>query len=92
MKVKETIWRVVGITGVSALLLSMISFIDKREVGYRVDDIEVDIENTYENFFIDEEDVMSLILENKGDTVLGDAYGRVSLKEIERRVDCQRKY
>lgn len=87
MKVKETIWRVVGITGVSALLLSMISFIDKREVGYRVDDIEVDIENTYENFFIDEEDVMSLILENKGDTVLGDAYGRVSLKEIERRVE-----
>tara|TARA_A100000171_G_C2114118_1_gene136809 strand:- start:110 stop:877 length:768 start_codon:yes stop_codon:yes gene_type:complete len=87
MKVKETIWRVVGITGVSVLLLSMISFIDKREVGYRVDDIEVDIENTYENFFIDEEDVMSLILENKGDTVLGDAYGRVSLKEIERRVE-----
>ena len=79
MKVKETIWRVVGITGVSVLLLSMISFIDKREVGYRVDDIEVDIENTYENFFIDEEDVMSLILENKGDTVLGDSYGRVSL-------------
>tara|TARA_R110000796_G_scaffold231631_1_gene349574 strand:- start:9771 stop:10538 length:768 start_codon:yes stop_codon:yes gene_type:complete len=87
MKVKETIWRVVGITGVSVLLLSMISFIDKREVGYRVDDIEVDIENTYENFFIDEEDVMSLILENKGDTVLGDSYGRVSLKEIERRVE-----
>lgn len=87
MKTKETIWRAIGISGACVLLLSMISFIDKKELGYRVDDIEVDIENTYKNFFIDEEDVMSLILENKGDTVLGDAYGRVSLKEIERRVE-----
>ena len=87
MRAKETIWRVVGITVASVLLLSMISFIDKRELGYRIDDIEVDIVNTFENFFIDEEDVMSLIFENKGDTVLGDAYGRVSLKEIEQRVE-----
>ncbi|MGW8121357.1 cell division protein FtsQ/DivIB [Roseivirga echinicomitans] len=87
MKTKETIWRVVGVVGASVLLLSMISFIDKKELGYSVADIEVNIENTYKNFFIDEEDVMSLILENKGDTVLGDAYGRVSLKEIERRVE-----
>jgi cell division protein FtsQ len=65
----------------------MISFIDKREVGYKVDDIEVKIENTYENFFIDEDDVMSLIIEHKGDTMLGDAMGRVNLKEIEARIE-----
>lgn len=87
MKSKETIWRIVGIVGSSIILLSMISFIDKREVGYRVDDIEVKIENTYENFFIDEDDVLSLVVQQKGDSILGDAQGRVSLKEIEARIE-----
>lgn len=87
MKSKETIWRIIGIIGSCLILLSMISFIDKREVGYRVDDIEVKIENTYENFFIDEDDVMSLVIEHKGDTMLGDAMGRVNLKEIEARIE-----
>lgn len=87
MKSKETIWRIIGIIGSCLILLSMISFIDKREVGYKVDDIEVKIENTYENFFIDEDDVMSLIIEHKGDTMLGDAMGRVNLKEIEARIE-----
>ena len=87
MRSKGTVWRVIGIAGGSLLLISLISFVNKTEVGYRTDDIEVNIENVYENFFIDEDDVMSLILENSGDTILGDAYGRVSLKEIERRVE-----
>uniref|UniRef100_UPI0040482B21 cell division protein FtsQ/DivIB n=2 Tax=Roseivirga sp. TaxID=1964215 RepID=UPI0040482B21 len=87
MKSKETIWRIIGIIGSCLILLSMISFIDKREVGYKVDDIEVKIENTFENFFIDEDDVMSLVIEHKGDTMLGDAMGRVNLKEIEARIE-----
>ncbi|MFT6826915.1 MAG: cell division protein FtsQ [Roseivirga sp.] len=87
MKSKETIWRIIGIIGSCLILLSMISFIDKREVGYKVGDIEVKIENTYENFFIDEDDVMSLVIEHKGDTMLGDAMGRVNLKEIEARIE-----
>jgi cell division protein FtsQ len=87
MKSKETIWRIIGIIGSCLILLSMISFIDKREVGYKVDDIEVKIENTYENFFIDEDDVMSLVIEHKGDSMLGDAMGRVNLKEIEARIE-----
>ena len=51
----------------------MASTIDKRTIGYRVDEIDVEIENAYENFFIDESDVMALVMKNEGDSVLGDA-------------------
>lgn len=87
MRSKETIWRIIGIIGSIIILFSMISSIDKRDVGYNIDDIEVRIENTYENFFIDAEDVMALIVEHKGDTILGDDMGRVNLKEIEARIE-----
>jgi cell division protein FtsQ len=87
MRSKETVWRVIGIIGSIIILFSMISFIDKRDVGYKLEDIEVRIENTFENFFIDEEDVMALVIQHKGDSILGDAMGRVNLKEIEARVE-----
>ena len=47
------------------MLLSAVlnaSTIDKRTIGYRVDEIDVEIENAYENFFIDESDVMALVM------------------------------
>lgn len=87
MKTRETIMRIAGIIGGCIVIFLMISSVDKREIGYRMDDIDVEIENAYENFFIDEADVMSLIMENEGDSVLGDRYGRVSLKAIEQRIE-----
>ena len=87
MKTRETVLRVIGIIGGCVVIFLMISFVEKREVGYRMDDIDVEIENAYENFFIDETDVMSLIMENEGDSILGDRYGRVSLKAIEQRIE-----
>ncbi|OEJ99508.1 cell division protein FtsQ/DivIB [Roseivirga misakiensis] len=87
MKTRETILRVAGIIGGSVIIFLMISFVEKRELGYRIEDIDVEIENAFENFFIDEADVMSLIMENEGDSILGDQYGRVSLRAIESRIE-----
>ncbi len=87
MKAKETVLRVVGIIGGCVALFLMISFVEKRDLGYRIDDIDVEIENAFENFFVDEDDVMSLIMENEGDSILGDKFGRVSLKAIESRIE-----
>lgn len=87
MKNKQVIARIGIVIGSCLMLFLMISFVEKRDIGYRVDDINVEIENAYENFFIDETDVMDLIMENEGDSILGDKFGRVSLKEIERRIE-----
>ncbi len=72
---------------VLAVLFVTIGFVEKREVGYRIDDISVEIENRFENFFVDERDVLALIMENEGDSILGDHFGRVNLKEIEQRIE-----
>ncbi len=87
MKAKETFLRIAGIIGGCVALFLMISFVEKRDIGYRIDDIDVEIENAFENFFVDEDDVMSLIMENEGDSILGDKFGRVSLKAIESRIE-----
>ncbi len=87
MKAKETFLRIAGIIGGCVVLFLMISFVEKRELGYRIADIDVEIENAFENFFVDEDDVLSLIMENEGDSILGDQFGRVSLKAIERRIE-----
>ena len=63
------------------------SFIEKKEAGYRIDEIAVNIENRFENFFVDEDDVMALIMEHEGDSILGDRFGKVNLKEIEGRIE-----
>ncbi len=87
MKLSKRTYSVVLSVLVIAVLFITIGFVEKREIGYRVDDISVKIENRFENFFVDEEDVMALIMESEGDSILGDAYGRVSLKEVERRIE-----
>lgn len=87
MKKRETIFRVLGIVAGVVTLVLLVSFSPKNFMGYRVEDIDVEIENAFENFFIDEEDVLELIMSNEGDSILGDAMGRVSLKEVESRIE-----
>ena len=87
MRRKDIFFRVIGIIGGFLVLFLMASTIDKRTIGYRVDEIDVEIENAYENFFIDESDVMALVMKNEGDSILGDQFGRVSLKKVEARIE-----
>lgn len=87
MTKREGLIRVLRLAGGLVVLFFLVSFAPNTETGYRIDDIEVEIENAYENFFIDEEDVMALIMQNEGDSILGDAYGRVDLNLIEDRIE-----
>ena len=87
MKIGKKTYRTLMSAITITLLFISIGFVEKKEVGYHVEDISVEIENRFENFFVDEMDVMSLIMENEGDSVLGDKYGRVNLKKIEQRIE-----
>jgi len=70
-----------------AVLFLSVSYAPNTTPGYHIDDIDVEIENAYENFFIDEDDVLSLVMQDEGDSVLGDTYGRVDLKQVEERIE-----
>jgi cell division protein FtsQ len=87
MKTKENVLRVLGIIAGCALLVILASSVEKRDFGYRVEEINVEIENAFENFFVDESDVMELIMQNESDSILGDGFTPVSLKEVEERIE-----
>jgi cell division protein FtsQ len=87
MRIGKKIYGVVVSLIILVLAFVSIGFVTKNNVGYRMDDISVSIENRFENFFVDEDDVMALIMENEGDSILGDHFGAVNLKEIEERIE-----
>jgi len=89
MKVNSKTFRAVTLTLVLATAATSIGFVVKRDVvGYHMEDISVEIENRSENYFIDEEDVMGLLMMGEKDSILGDKYGRIDLKEIEDRIEA----
>lgn len=87
MRKKEVILRVLGIVTGCAVLVILATSVESRDMGYHIDEIEVEIENAFENFFVDEDDVMDLIMLNEGDSTLGDGFNAVSLTEVERRIE-----
>lgn len=86
MKTRETVLRVLGSVVGCVLLVVLASSVKNRDMGYHMEDIDVEIENAYENFFVDEDDVMALIMQGEGDSILGDGFTAVSLKEVEQRI------
>ncbi|WP_420387979.1 cell division protein FtsQ/DivIB [Roseivirga sp.] len=87
MKQKETVLRILGIVLGCVILIVLASSVKNRDMGYHMEDIDVEIENAYENFFVDADDVMALIMQGEGDSILGDGFNRVSLKDVESRIE-----
>lgn len=86
MKNRDTVLRVLGIVVGCFILVVLASSVKNRDLGYHMDDIDVEIENAYENFFVDADDVMSLIMQEESDSILGDGFNAISLKEVEQRI------
>ena len=87
MKMTQKTFKVLTLTLVLGVAVTSIAFVIKRDAGYHMEDIAVEIENRVDNFFIDEDDVMALVMANERDSVLGDQFGNVDLKEIEQRIE-----
>ena len=88
MKLNSKTFKTLTLILVLATAITSIGFVVKKDVvGYHMADISVEIENRTVNFFIDEEDVMSLVMMGERDSILGDKFGRVDLKEIEDRIE-----
>ena len=86
MKNRDTVLRVLGIVVGCFILVVLASSVKNRDMGYHMEDIDVEIENAYENFFVDAEDVMALIMQDESDSILGDGFNAVSLKAVEQRI------
>lgn len=72
------------------ILVSVIGFTESKQDGEVCKDIVVKINNQYDNYFIDEADVLSLMTLNGNDIVKGASFKALNLKEIEERVKSDR--
>ncbi len=87
MKMRETFFRIAGILSAGFLLVILASAGAKREAMYNAADIIIEIENAYEIFFVNEKDVMELILAGSGDTVLKPFDNGMRLNDIEKQIE-----
>jgi len=87
MKLKlKNIWKLGIIGGLIIVLFSFIGFIEKQNSNVICASIIVDIDNQYENYFINENDIISIVT-NSGDTrIVGEPFESLDLKKIEKEL------
>lgn len=69
-----------------AAVLAAIGFAERSDTGETCLDIVVEIGNQYENYFVDEQDVIRLITDNSQRIVQGARFSDLNLKEMEIRL------
>jgi cell division protein FtsQ len=73
-------------TCLAVLLLVLIGFVEKKQGDKRVKKVIIQIDNSGNNYFVEEEDVMDLITRNGDDPIVDKKYQYLDLKEIEMRI------
>lgn len=67
-------------------VLTLISFVDKKQCGKVFKDIRVSIDNEYENYFVDEEEVVRILTANNREPIINRKYEDINLKVLEQRI------
>lgn len=70
----------------STIVLASVSLVARNEDEKAYRKIVINIENQYENYFVNENDVMHLISEGGTEKILGSGYESLSLKKLENRI------
>ena len=74
------------VVSIAFTLFALISFIDKKESAKRVKNIIVKIDDKYDNYFVEESEVIKLLTDSYQDFLLNKHLEDVSLKQLEKRV------
>jgi cell division protein FtsQ len=84
-KFKFDLRREIKIAGVILVVLLLIAFTERKTGNVSIQDIQIKIENTNENHYLDESDVNSLMQINH-ENLRGASLNKVGLKEIEKKI------
>lgn len=74
------------VVGITIMLFALISFVDKKQSLKRVKNIIIKIDDKYDNYFVEESEVIRLLTEGYQDFLLNKHLEDVSLKQLEKRV------
>lgn len=91
MSFKKDILNTLKFAASGFVLLVIIGFTNSRQSDKYIRDVVIDIDNQFENYFINEKDVLSLINGEGKDYLLGSDFGSLNLKELENRI-LENKY
>ena len=84
MKLKlNKIWNITKIAGLVILLFGSIGLVEKQYGDRICISIDVEIDNQYENYFINEGDVIDLITNGGENRIVGESFDDLNLKAIE---------
>ena len=86
LKANPKIWKAGQWLLASAAVLASVGLVARNEDDKSFKKIIINVENQYDNYFIDENDVMHLISEGGTQKILGAGYESLSLKKIENRI------
>lgn len=84
IKLKFTVWLLLSLL----LVLSAIFFVENKQSQKTLQQVVVNIRNEYENYFIDEKDVMKLITAGDRELLIHKNYDSVNLKKLEQRIEA----
>lgn len=69
-----------------AILLGLFGFANSRQSDMRVAKTDIYVEQAYDNYFIDEKDVMALMTSKGTEVLEEEAFKKISFKELEKRI------
>lgn len=81
------IWSTFKIGLVLFALAIIIGFTNSRQNDRYINDVHILIDNQFENYFINQEDVFALINDRGKDYLLSSDFGSLNLKELENRIE-----
>lgn len=72
------------------VLFLAIGFVGKKQHDKVISNIDIHIDNHYDNYFIDEHDIMNLVTVNGTHKLIGVPFNKLNLKEIENNIKYHR--
>lgn len=88
--VNRSVKKGLKVIGFVAFTFLAIGFVGKRQNDKLIRDVDIRIDNRFNNYFIDKKDLMNLITENGTENITGYGFNELPLKEIENRVKRHR--
>jgi cell division protein FtsQ len=68
------------------LVFTLISFVEKKQCGKVFKNIRITIDNEFDNYFVDEEEVVRILTANSRESIINKKYEDINLKLLEERI------
>lgn len=69
-----------------SIILTLMAFVDKRQKNKVCQKVNIRIDNEYDNYFIENDDIQALMTKNQHENLINNIHEFINLKELEKRI------